>query len=715
MNTLDPRSQNTMRSSYTPGAQADDLADLSSIFRIFRRRIGLISIVTLLLIAVAVPPILQIKKRYYAESRLLIQSSLVAPEAGDQQQLDISTEVERLLSRTIAERVIRDLKLDTSPEFNPELRPTPPVDQLRSQLRTFLAIETVEPVEDRPMDRIVPAYYGALSVRRNGLSQVVQIGFSSQDPALAAEVPNRLLSIYFEERDRKLRNRVRIAEEYLLGRIRGQRERAGAARAAVKSFRESSGLISGEAQEDATQAISALSGRRAAIIRERAELTATIASSETSSEALETNSALDSAELAELRRLLQMQTLDLLRLQRSYGENHPDVIAAHSQVAETRGAIRREGARQVQALRERLAVLDLEDAAVDYEIGLAQKQLSRLMLSETELSTLIRAAEREQSELSNLEEQRRSVVAQAGLPFVEAEVLSPATPPIYPEGTSRFMYLAGSLIAAATIAFTVACIRELLDNSIRSHRQLRIPGGVRSAGMVPLLRGRRPVRAETDPAFCNAIRTMLLNVTGWSNATGCASLVVTSAVPGEGKSLLSESIADEFSNAGRRVLLVDCNPFGSGNFGFGDQTTPGLADIGNDDDVAQLIRSDPKSGIDYIRAGHTSGATRLLDLRKINQILEVGRERSLFVIFDTGPVLACPEATLLATITDRTLVILRWGKTNRRAAESALARLDSLPCNDVFVAINMVRPKRHALYGFQDFELDPSLLRRAYQ
>jgi uncharacterized protein involved in exopolysaccharide biosynthesis/Mrp family chromosome partitioning ATPase len=716
MNALDPRSQPALRAPFAASAPPpDDTADIAAVLRIVRRRMVLITGVTILIVALAFPLILRIEKHYYAESRLLIQSSLVAPEAGEQQQLDISTEVERLLSRTIAERVIRDLKLDRSEEFNPELRPEPLIDGMRASVRGLFPTEPSLQVESDPMDRIVPEFQGALSVSRNGLSQVVQIGFSSEDPEIAAQVPNRLLSIYFEERDRKLRNRVKVAEEYLLGRIRDQRASVSAAREAVKSFRETSGLISGEAQEDATQVISALSGRRAAIIRERAELTATIASAGSSPDAFETNTALHSDELSELRRILQVQTLDLLRLQRNYGQNHPDVIAKHAEIAETRTAIRREGERHIQSLHARLAALDLEDKAVDSESNIAQQQLSGLMLSETEVSALIRTAEREQAALNALEEQRRQVVAQAGLPFVEAEVLSPATLPLYPEGRGRSFYLVCAILAAGAIAFTVACARELLDTSVRSYRQLRPSSRVRPGGMVPRLKSRRPAEAAaSDPAFANAIRGLVLTMQGGNDGKAGECLVVTSAVPGEGKTLIATTIAREFARSRRPVLLVDCNPIGKGTFPFGDESMTGLGDVGDGGFTPDLVQRDRESGVDYIRKGRTDGL-RLLDAHWIEQILAHARERSQLVIFDTGPVLACPEATLLSMTADHTLVLLRWGHTSRGAAEAALARLDALSCDDIYVALNMVRPERHALYGFQDFELNPELLRRAYR
>jgi uncharacterized protein involved in exopolysaccharide biosynthesis/Mrp family chromosome partitioning ATPase len=724
MNSIDTISREVLRGPVTLANEpSDDALDLLAIFRLVRRRLWMIIGLTLLVTAAALPPILNLEKVYYAESRLLIQSSLIAPEQDQQNQLDISTEVERLLSRTIAERVIRQLKLDAREEFNPALRDEPMPDQLRRRIRSIFTEDTVpaETSEARRMDLIVPEFFQALSIRRNGVSPVVQIGFSSKDPTLAAKVPNALLSIYFDERNRKLRNRVEIAENYLLGRIGEQRARVTAAREAVRHFRETSGLISSESQSDGAQTVSTLSARRAAIQRERVELNATLATIDISTDA-ETNEALTSDALSELRGIQRTQRLNLARLQRIFGGNQPDVLAARAEIEDTRKAIEREGRRQVAALKVRREMLDIEDKAIGSEMELAQQRLSRLLLSEAELTSLLRVVEGEQSELNALEDKRRDVVAQAGLPAVEAEVLSPAIPPIYPQGRGRMIYMVGALIGAGAIAVTIACIRELLDESLRSFQQLRPSVRSRPGGMLPAvprkyaadLPSLQPSRGH--PGFETAIRGLILSLGIGRERNAGPSLVVTSALPGEGKSLIAAAIAIELARSRRGVLLVDCNPQSEvRSFSFRADGHPGLLEAsGGDVSLDSIVRRDEASGIDFIPWG-TQARYGLLDQLLVERILKIARDRSQTVIFDAGAVLASPEAALLSSIADRTLLLVRWGRTSRKAAEAAVRRLETMSCEDICVAVNRVKPRRHMRYGFKDFDLHPAVYRRRAQ
>ena len=125
-------------------AKSDDF-DLTSGLRLIRRRIAMIVAISMLLMAPAVAVISGLKPTYHAESRLMIHrplaTTLSAEDSGRNDPLDLTSETERLLSRSVAERVIRDLRLDERPEFNPALRKTSLVGKAREILRGLVDSE----------------------------------------------------------------------------------------------------------------------------------------------------------------------------------------------------------------------------------------------------------------------------------------------------------------------------------------------------------------------------------------------------------------------------------------------------------------------------------------------------------------------------------------------------------------------------------------------
>ena len=124
-----------------PWAPSADDFDLTSGFRLVRRKIFMIAVLSVLLTAAACPIILGLKPVYHAESRLMIHAPLVKAMTLDgteqSEPLDLSSEIQRLLSRSIAERVIRDLKLDDREEFNPALRKPSLIDSLQQTVRSL--------------------------------------------------------------------------------------------------------------------------------------------------------------------------------------------------------------------------------------------------------------------------------------------------------------------------------------------------------------------------------------------------------------------------------------------------------------------------------------------------------------------------------------------------------------------------------------------------
>ena len=190
------------------------------------------------------------------------------------------------------------------------------------------------------------------------------------------------------------------------------------------------------------------------------------------------------------------------------------------------------------------------------------------------------------------------------------------------------------------------------------------------------------------------------------------SFLVTSTHPGEGKSLLAASLAVELAAGGHRVLLVDGDlRHGKVHTMFGASPEPGLSDVLSCGiSVADAIRHDPRTSVDYLPRG--SGSSFLpLDGE---QILDHANKLDRIVIFDGPPALATADPALLATLAERTLLVVRWGRTQRRALDLAAERLSMASRGEMAVVVNAVDPRRHALYGFRDSGLFTGKLRKYY-
>jgi uncharacterized protein involved in exopolysaccharide biosynthesis len=129
-----------------------------------------------------------------------------------------------------------------------------------------------DPVVRDGIEQIIPGYYNALTVGRDAGSDVVQIGFNSQDPELAAAVPNALLGIYLDQRKASAQGHLASAEEWLRQRIAEQQGRVDAASDAVASYRKAVGTVSNDVQAEQIKSAAELTDRLAEIQQSRTEV-----------------------------------------------------------------------------------------------------------------------------------------------------------------------------------------------------------------------------------------------------------------------------------------------------------------------------------------------------------------------------------------------------------------------------------------------------------
>ncbi|MBB3657699.1 uncharacterized protein involved in exopolysaccharide biosynthesis/Mrp family chromosome partitioning ATPase [Rhizobium sp. BK650] len=705
---------------YEPRFQADtrsDEFDLASGLRLLRRRIVMIICLVALMMTVATVMILGMQPSYHAESRLMIHAPLAKSVSSDDSgndPLNVASEAERLRSRSVAERVIRDLQLDERSEFNPELRQPSLIAEIKASLRQL--IDSGNPPV-RPQDRLEPVieeYYKALQVIRDGPGGVIRIGFDTYDPELAAAVPNRLIEIYLKEREGSARHRLDAAEGWLRQRIAEQQGRTDAARNAADEYQKAMGIVpNDDAQSEQIKSIMELSDRQAKIEQDRVDIKAMIATLEAADDAslaTKNDSIPDSINAMELDLRAQQQDLD--RLLDIYGSDAQPVVDLRAKIVKSRAELGTAVDRYVQSLRAKLAALDREDGTVRSALATAYSLRSRSTLDKIELARLERVADREQTALDKLEEQRRVFAAQAMLPGAEVEVLSPAAVPLMPQGRGRLFYLIGALVASASIAATAAFAIEMMDKSVRSFDQLVGMGRFIPAGFIPRLKRatrRNPsvlFRHIQGGMFDEAIRTLMISLKQTNGGKLPASIVVTSAHSGEGKSLVAGSLAIELAANGTPVLLVDCDlRRGRLESLFKSGLKRGLNDfMSGQAEIRDIIYRHP-SGIDFIPAGKPSNVrqTRLADLA---QLIEMAQANGQVVIFDSAPVLASTDTMHLTAIVERTLMVVRWAKTSHRAVDFCLQKLRASSRNpEISIAINGVKPRKHALYTFGDSEL----------
>jgi len=183
-------------------------------------------------------------------------------------------------------------------------------------------------------------------------------------------------------------------------------------------------------------------------------------------------------------------------------------------------------------------------------------------------------------------------------------------------------------------------------------------------------------------------------------------VLISSSIPGEGKTTVAWSLAAYVGFLGRRVLVVEGSRLGE----FDDTGKRGIVDLSlQNRPPAESIQHIAKAGFDYLpMPGPRLDPLTLLACEQMPGLIRQLRERYDCVIIDGPSVFGAVEARLLPSIADRILLVVKWGSTRREVTQNALSLLcESGGLNkdrsDLATAIvTQVDLKRHARYRYGD-------------
>jgi len=247
---------------------------------------------------------------------------------------------------------------------------------------------------------------------------------------------------------------------------------------------------------------------------------------------------------------------------------------------------------------------------------------------------------------------------------------------------ARNMILGG--IVGAVLAIGVAFLSEYLDDTIKTADDVRRALGLSTLGAMGTLitvGGELIVATRPRAAAAEQCRMLRTNIRFFNVERRLRTLLVTSAIPGEGKSTILASLAVVMAQAGQRVILLD-----------GDLRRPRLHRLfdvplqgglamsllaGSLDGNVQAVSA--VAGLAVLPAGPPPpNPAELLGSRRMRELLDHLAGQADVVLIDSPPLLAVTDAALLAQLVDGVLLVVESGKTRREMALDAIARLQQV-------------------------------------
>jgi capsular exopolysaccharide synthesis family protein len=366
----------------------------------------------------------------------------------------------------------------------------------------------------------------------------------------------------------------------------------------------------------------------------------------------------------------------------------------------------------LETYKERLTGLQHEVKSMEDQVKSIKEQTTQLTEHMEQL--LQKQAERDLDEkkLNTIEDQLDQIQAtSARHEFGDVSWAAQPELPDMPSFPKLSVVLTIGITVSLLLALGIAFLRELLDTSIRSPRDISRVGSLNLLGIVPhedddpqSAGARLPVVIFEAPhsMMAEQLRQVRTRLQHSSSLDTMRTILVTSPSPGDGKSTIACNLASGLALNGRRILLVDANfrrPELHRVFNLPNEV--GFADVLNAmDQFEHAVQETQVPNLFVLPSGHKpSNATELVESQLLVDFIERALEEFDHVIFDSGPLLFVSETVALAPRVDGVVTVVRARINTRGVLTRMRDMLKQIKAEHLGVVLNAVRAQGGGYYG----------------
>ncbi|MGF1474611.1 MAG: GumC family protein [Geminicoccaceae bacterium] len=686
---------------------------------------------------------------YQAEASLVLDSrranvgidpvvASVQPEASV-----IRSEVDVLRSRWLARRVVDELSLVNDAEFNTALQPPHfsmrqwlfdrvddaqanliALDILPGWMKPFIEKTVEEPsIETESGDAgrvsaVTRRVLSRLTVLNDGRSYTVDLKFQSEDPAKAAVIVDTFADLYLEGQIESKYVAAERGATWLETKIGQLRDRVRKSEDAVLTFRENNALLQGDKENLLDQRIEQFTDELVEAEHHRIVTESRLSGiREIAARPLTANSVLAMSQWPQLDRMLEsIRRVDaeLADHESTYGASHPIITRLTAERDRLEQQYRDQIDRIAAGLESEARLASAQETAFLAKLRDLEAQNAEVQRLRIELRQLVSEAAAARSLYDTFVANLDRTSVQLDLVQPDARVLSFSDPPPSPSYPQRKILLVLAVIAGLGLSLILIIVLEVLKQGFRSASEVENALGIPVISMVPLI-GNRGVGARHPSsyalqrpysAFSESIRLIRSAIGQAAGGSKRRVVLVTSAIPEEGKTTLALTIGRMASAAGEKALIIDCDlraPTVSKD--LDSWSGGGLAEVlMGRATIKDVVRRDNWSGLSFVAAGETTlEAIEHVNSGRMEEVVGQAARDYDMVILDSPPVMVVSDPLALARIAGLTLMVVRWNQTPRSLAKTALTKLHASAATMVGVVLSQVDMPRHASYGFGDF------------
>ncbi len=689
-------------------------------------------VLSCLLIVFSTVAIGTLKKRPVYEGRAVIEINPEQPDvlnfkdAVQANQLDIDayrgTQYEILQSRSLAEHVVNNLKLYLLPEFYKGRMLFGLIERNPDRIP--------RPSDPQPPDPSMNAYRSAISnfisnidvspLRRSNL---VEVSFYSEDPQLAARIANELCKDYIYQNLQVKWDETTEASEWLSQQLVGLKVKLEKSEDALNAYARANSIIFVEEKQNmATETLRQLQAEHTKAQSLRFE-------KESLYSLVQAGRVQDLPGFLE-NKMIQDMSVELAKTQRDYAEltatykaEYPKAVAKKKEVDALQAAIDRQKKNLAQGVVDSYRSALANEKYLEQEMDTQKKVVNDIEEKSVQYNILKRDVDTNKELYEGLMTRMKEEMVTAGVQASNIRIVDSAEVPKGPVKPRVLLNLALGFTLGLALGVGLAFLQEYLDNTLKTadevERLLRLPslgllpdciggngngkgGGEELAvvnhgadGVAPALQtGRDPIEAY---------RTLRTSILLSANPVP-KMLLITSALPSEGKTTVTVNLGATLASLGSKVVIVDCDmrrPCCHRSTGV--ENRPGFVRcLTGHIDLADAILPVPGvPNLSVIPCGPIPpNPAEVLSSPVTVDLLRRLRAEFEYVLLDSPPLLTVSDSRILSTLTDAVVLVTRAYSTPFDLVRRARGLLYNSGARILGVALNSVSVHKQGTSGY---------------
>jgi capsular exopolysaccharide synthesis family protein len=666
--------------------------------------------------------VFQITPVYRSTALMLIENSKNKVQTlndmyGEQRDSSeaFNSQVQILKSRPVAEIVIKKLNLNAPAVQEPK--------------NTHFWSSNAEPKgtkaeqETRAFDMTLLQFENSLTVERLPFSQIVKVSFDSKDKEVAAKVANAVVEAYIENDMESRSQMTQKANAWLMQRMDGLRKNLEVSEQALQRYREQENIIDNKgvvlsgSGKQLDEVSSNLVNARMRFAEAQSAYNQVKEHKGHSLEVLESVPAvLKDATVQQMKQAESEATRKLNEYKGRYAPAHPKMIAAEAEHKSSRDALARAINAVVNSIQSEYDIARANVTAAAGAQSQTKAEIQGITRKEFQLGVLQREVDSNKALYDTFVSRAKETEVSANLQSTPGRLIDPAVVINTPLKPDRVKFIATAFILGLFAGIALVFARDYLDNTMHSVEDAEHKLKANVLGTVQILEQNqeahvKPARAflqDPNSVFSESIRTLRTAVLLSAIDTPHRVVMVTSTIPGEGKTTIGINLAFALGQV-KKVLILDADirrPAVGASIGDGMDEGPGLVDfLSGEASLNECIRRTSNPNVCVLPAGKRfSSPLELLSSQKFAET--IGKLKDMFdvVLIDCPPLKPVSDALVLSRYASAIVYVVKAEGVPHQLVTVAIKRLQAINAPLLGVVLNQVDFSKADRYGGYSYQ-----------